>query len=419
MKSMNFLEFQSAIERIRKLIVGIQLQDFVVQEKDLLLLFYASKSCVLHLSLRVPPVVFFEKEDFKLSKNSLKIPLALFMAKHFLRETVSEVRHKNEWGRRFEIHFDSEKRIEITLVPGFQNVGLYIQESKKEKKVFLNKPKDLPPLTIESDDNVSDFRSIESIRDEWYSGLRPVEKASEDQNWKLDVEKKIRKKTEAIEKIRQQTTENQSSVARLYELGEQLKYQTFGMLEKEEQDWLRTQTKEKDRESIFKKAKSLAGKSDGMEQRIQVLLEEIQTLNQSLLGSAPQPKHKISVAGKLDVATRKLEIHSGLNLYMGKNARDNVQLLKSSQPWEVWFHLKDYPSAYAITRRNKSTTLEHSELIKMAVWFAKECFKNHKEKAPAYIEVVYTECRYVKLLKGDKLGRVTFTNSKTLRVPIT
>ena len=101
---------------------------------------------------------------------------------------------------------------------------------------------------------------------------------------------------------------------------------------------------------------------------------------------------------------------------MGKNAKDNVQLLKSSQPWELWFHLKDYPSAYAITRRNKGVTIAHNEMIKMATWFATECFKNKKEKSPTHIEVIVAETRFVKLLKGDRLGRVTYTNGKTLRI---
>ncbi|MBL7542894.1 MAG: hypothetical protein JNL11_03715 [Bdellovibrionaceae bacterium] len=424
MKSMNFLEFQAGVEKIRAAIVGAQLQDFLIQGTDLLLQFYARKSRVLRLSFKTPPVLFFEDENFKLEKTKDRIPLTLFLAKHFLRKSVLEVRYKKDWGRRFEIHLHNDEGgvlwMEVVMVPGYQNVGLFIRENHKEKKVYWNKPKELSVSTGESKVEVSDFRSLEGLRDEWYEQWRknPSNDAGENvaDTWKLDIRKKIQKKTNAIEKIKQQSIENDATVNRLYRIGEFAKYKAMGELDKNDQDWLNGIAKDMDRESIFKKAKALAAKSEGIGGRLQVLQDEILALENTLKGERPELQHKISIAGSADIATRKLEVGVGFSLYMGKNARDNVQLLKSSQPWELWFHLKDYPSAYAITRKNKTTAVEHVHLMKMASWFAKECFKNNKEKAPKHIDVIYTECRYVKLLKGDKLGRVTYANIKNLRV---
>ncbi len=429
---MNFLEFQGGVERVRTLIVGMQFQDFSVHDKELLLLFYANRSFILRLSLKTPPVFFLEDENFKLEKKSQKVPLALFLSKHFLRKKVVDVKYLEEWGRKFEIHFTDEAQnplvIEIVLVPGFQNVGLFVKDEAKGKQVYWNKPRELSEFTSDSKADVAEFRSLDIIREEWYADLKldskqRVEKNDSpvaDDSWKIEIRKKIKKKSEAIEKIKQQSNENESVIERLYAIGEQLKYNSISQLSLDDQAWIKqNQSKNTDREQIFKKAKTLAAKKDGMSSRITVLLEEIQTLTRALDLGPPQPKHKISIAGKEDVDTRKLEISPSLSVYMGKNAKDNVQLLKNSQPWEFWFHLKDYPSAYAITRKNKATAVGHADLIKMATWFARECFKNHKEKAPAHIEVIYTECRFVKLLKGDKLGRVTHTNTKTLRVSTT
>jgi hypothetical protein len=414
---MNFIEFQASIERIRALIVGSQFQDFAVQDKDLLLLFYTHKAHVLRISLKTPPVLFFEHENFKLERQSAKIPMALFLGRHFLKKTVTDVKYSNDWGRRFEIHFDNEGQfwLDFTLVPGFQNVGLFASDEGKPKKVYWNKPRELLGVAKETTTEVSDFRSLEAIRDEWYGEIKTPNQEAPEKDWQTDVKKKIAKKTDAIEKIKNQGAENEFIVERLYAIGERLKYDA--KLEAEDQFWLNSQQiKEANREQVFKKAKVLAAKKEGMAHRISMLEKEILDLAQSLDGPAPEPKHKISIAGKADVDTRKLEVDRNLSLYMGKNAKDNVQLLKSSQPWELWFHLKDYPSAYAITRRNKSVTVGHTELVKMASWFAKECLKNHKEKLVGHIEVIYAECRYVKLLKGDKLGRVSYTNAKTLRV---
>tara|TARA_B110001454_G_scaffold171291_1_gene162061 strand:- start:91050 stop:92561 length:1512 start_codon:yes stop_codon:yes gene_type:complete len=431
-KSMNFLEFQGGVDRLRKLIVGAQLQDFSVLEKDLLLLFYASRSFILRISLRTPPVFFLESSTYKLEKKSQKVPLGLFLSKHFLRKSVVDVKYLEHWGRKFEIHLSDESGnplvMEVILVPGFQNVALSVKALGKTKNVYWNKPRELSEFS-EQKAEVADFRSLEVIREEWYAEKIPSDKkVSEsvaqtkdvDADWKLEVQKKVRKKTEAIEKIKQQNAENEVSVAMLYKIGELLKYQTANQLSDQHQEWLRQyHPKNIDREQIFKKAKTLAAKKDGMSNRIELLLKEIGELTSSLDGPPPQPKHKISAISKGDVDTRKFEVNPNVSLYMGKNAKDNVELLKSSQPWELWFHLKDYPSAYAITRRNKSVTVGHAELVKMAAWFAKECFKNQKEKSPQHIEVIYTECRFVKLLKGDKLGRVTHTNTKTLRVSTT
>lgn len=423
MKSMNFLEFQAGVERISALILGTQLQDFSIQGKEILLIFYANRSFILRLSLKTPPVFFLEDEKFKLEKKTEKVPLALFLSKHFLRKKVVSVKYLEEWGRKFEIHLADENKnsfiIDVILIPGFQNIGLFVEGEGKHKQIYLNKPRELSEYTTQDmKPEISEFRSLDSIREEWYGDLKPVHFAED--AWKLEIRKKIKKKSEAIEKIKQQSTENEVIIERLYQIGEQLKFQPVSQLSPEDQGWLlKTQSKSIDREQIFKKAKVLAEKKEGIRARIEILHEEIKTLTQSLELGPPRPKHKISLAGKEEVDTRKYEVSPVLSVYMGKNAKDNVQLLKNSHPWEVWFHLKDYPSAYAITRKNKATPVGHADLIKMAVWFAKECFKNHKEKAPAHIEVIYTECRFVKLLKGDKLGRVSHTNTKTLRVSTT
>lgn len=414
---MNFTEFQAGVQQVRKLIVGSQLQDFSIQGRDLVLLFYKGKPTALRISLSTPPVLFFELENFKLDGDSQKLPMALFLSRHFLRKVISEVKSRDEWGRRFEIVFHSEGDtpyyMQIVLVPGFQNVGLFAED----KKIYWLKPKSLSESVIETKNDVVEFRSLDKIREEWYGKMNTSMTNPTEKDWKIEVQKKIKKKTEAIEKILQQSEENEKSVRRLYEVGELLKYKSIDELNDDDKNWIRVkESRDWNREQIFKKAKAMSTKKAGMASRIQVLTDEISKLIKSLEGPAPEVKHNISIAGKARVDTRKLEIDKTLSLYMGKNAKDNVQLLKSSQPWELWFHLKDFPSAYAITRRNKGVPIGHTELIKMAAWFAKECFKNNKEKSPTHIEVVYTECRYVKLLKGDRLGRVSYTNGIILRV---
>lgn len=412
---MNFLEFQAGIERVRDFLIGSQLQDFSIEDKDLILLFYAGKPRVLRLSLKSPPVFFLEPDVFKLNADSRTVPMALFLSRHFLRKEVTEVRSLDEWGRRFEIYFESKDEkpffMDVTLVPGFQNIGLFAAD----KRIHWQKPRALSETFLETKGEVAEFRSLDKIREQWYDESKLSAKAPIEKDWKQEIGKVIQKKTEAIQKIRQQAEDNEMTAQQFYRIGELLKYKSHEDLD----DSDKVISKGLEREQLFKKGKALIAKKVGMTQRLRILESEIESLSLNL--NSPKPpasKHNTSISGKVAVETRKLEVDKSLSLYMGKNAKDNVQLLKSSQPYELWFHLKDYPSAYAITRRNKSTPVDHAELVKMSTWFAKECFKNKKEKSPTHIEVIYTECRFVKLLKGDRLGRVTYTNTKTIRVTI-
>ncbi len=418
MKSMNFLEFQAGVDRLQTRLLGSQLQDFSINDKEIVLLFYSGKPFALRLSLKTPPVFFFEPEVFKLTPNMRKVPMDLFLKKHFLRRTVLDVQYKGEWGRRFEIYFEKDSRdkgkVDIVMVPGFQNVGLFADE----KQIHWQKPRPLPDLGSDSRTDVSEFRSLDQIRDEWYHEKKITPASSEASKEPESGNRKlILKKTQAIEKIILQGQENEILAQRMYAMGEQLKYQPISDLAAEDRKWIKErESTDWNREQLFKKAKLLTAKKEGMKARISTLQAEIVKLSMATEPRAPVAKHNNSISGSVSVDTRKLEIDKTISLYMGKNAKDNVQLLKSSQPWEFWFHLKDYPSAYAITRRNKGVIVGHSEMIKMATWFANECFKNKNEKSPSHIEVIVAETRFVKLLKGDRLGRVTFTNGKTLRI---
>lgn len=421
---MSFLEFQAGVERINAILRGSQLQDFIIEDRDIIFLFYNKKTTPLRLSFRTPPLFFLESDSFKLGNDSKKTPIALFLKSHFLRKTVSAIKHETDWGRRFEIHFAGGASetfyIEVILVPGFQNLGLYATDKRNDKKIFWQKPKELPDTIVDNQVQRSDFRSLDGIRQEWYSESKTNPVAPSKDSWKQDIEKKIQKKIQAIEKIKTQSEENGHIVKRLYDIGERLKYQDINQLDAEDRKWIQgLKGQDWNRDQIFKKAKLINAKKTGILARIEILQAEIESLSKDLDGSAPVGKHNISVVSKGDIDTRKLEVSNELSLYIGKSAKDNIQLLKNSKSWEIWFHLKDYPSAYAITRRNKGVPVSSSDLVKMATWFAKECFKSKKEKSPAYIEVIYTEIRFVKLVKGDRLGRVTHANTKTLRVSTT
>ncbi len=53
---------------------------------------------------------------------------------------------------------------------------------------------------------------------------------------------------------------------------------------------------------------------------------------------------------------------------MGKNAGENLKLLRQAKSWDLWIHLKDYPSAYAILQKPKDKNVSDQVLIQASQW---------------------------------------------------
>jgi predicted ribosome quality control (RQC) complex YloA/Tae2 family protein len=103
---------------------------------------------------------------------------------------------------------------------------------------------------------------------------------------------------------------------------------------------------------------------------------------------------------------------------MGKSAKDNIDLLRKAKSWDYWIHLKDYSSAYAIIHRQKEQSVSEQDLIKCAQWLIKEGRNEKKTQIGGRFSVVVAECRYVRPLKGDKLGRVTYHDAREILIAL-
>ena len=95
-----------------------------------------------------------------------------------------------------------------------------------------------------------------------------------------------------------------------------------------------------------------------------------------------------------------------------------MDLLRRSKPHDLWLHLKDYPSAHAIIHKQKDQKIADTDIMKVAGWLVKEGFSEKKSKPSGKFAVVIVECRHVKPLKGDKLGRVTYHNAREMLIAV-
>ena len=103
----------------------------------------------------------------------------------------------------------------------------------------------------------------------------------------------------------------------------------------------------------------------------------------------------------------------GIEILVGKNARQNERLTASARGDETWLHAKDMPGSHVIIRREggvPDTTLKEAALL--AAWYS-------KGQNSSTVPVDYTLRRYVKKPGGSAPGFVIYTHQRTLYMTAT
>ena len=168
-------------------------------------------------------------------------------------------------------------------------------------------------------------------------------------------------------------------------------------------------------QEVFDLAKQSEKKYQGRLERAAELAKEIeQAPSVKLSGSlADTTAGRSSTKNKwLDVRSRRLDLGEGLEAIMGKSAKDNLAILRQAKAWDLWLHLRDYPSAHAVIRKNRNDILSDHKLQQVVDWICQEHFRGKKMDLGQRLEVIITECRHVKPIKGDSHGRVTYQNER-------
>ncbi len=356
------------------------------------------------------------------TKKSIVKPTGLFLRSHAVGKIVNSIQRLENLGRVVEIDLlqnnGDECKIEIRLLPGGQN--LIAKSSGKQISWF--KVKDLGDLRddyFQPKNRPSTERSIEEIRSEWTSlKARTKGVVSGISHRQMTIEKKCK----VLQRVKEELSLKDSSKWR--EAGEWLKCHGLKSIPHELSDFVdSSQTLAWNIEFVFKKAKEIEQKRLRTIERIRQLESELADLQSQEEVPSKDDETVGNIAGrskswyeKLGIKTRKLMVGSYV-VFMGKNAKDNLQLLRKSQPWDLWIHLKDYPSAHAILHKKRGDTPGPEDLKKVAQWIIKESFHNRETlRSMGQFEVIATECRFVTPIKGDRLGRVTFRNESTFKV---
>lgn len=96
------------------------------------------------------------------------------------------------------------------------------------------------------------------------------------------------------------------------------------------------------------------------------------------------------------------------DLYIGKNAKGNEEIIKACHPESLWFHINNISSAHIILD-SKGDDIPKRFLIQIA-----NILLETKNNRPNNVNVIYTQVKNVKLTK--QLGTVVPSKTKIIKM---
>ncbi len=449
MKTPSFIELKTLVEYLHEQILAdeAQLQEITATEEGVVLSIYRFNQNPRHVFLvfdldkQFPFLGYFEAQPWQKLKKTK--PLGLFLNAHAKNFYFNKIEIDAAKGRvvNFELlSTESRCTLEFRLIPKQPNLIIKSYTGQNKVKTISWYPvHDLsvadPQYLVALPDEES--RSIPFMMNQWFERrsskafkLTPVlagssvEANSPYEKWKKQRSKDLDKKVKAIEAIETQIQKHQTEGWNL--VGEHLKVYGFKNIKPEWTPFVQFDLSvSKNIQICFEKAKASVHKIKGAQERQLVLLKEIEQLKDFSLESFEKflkkqglPKNQ-APARQLEGRYRKLSLDAeNLTCYMGKSAQDNIDLLRRSKAWDYWMHLKDFPSAHAIIHRQKNQTVSDQVFIKCAQWLAKEGLSHKHNLNGGKFAIVIVECRHVRPIKGDKLGRVTYHEAREILIAL-
>ena len=103
----------------------------------------------------------------------------------------------------------------------------------------------------------------------------------------------------------------------------------------------------------------------------------------------------------------------GYKILVGRNARQNDNLVRQASRDDLWFHIRNYSGAHVVIVTDGRPDQVPEEVIVKA---ARLAAANSRARGAEKATVSYTQVKYVDKPKGAKPGLVQITNEKTLTV---
>lgn len=332
------------------------------------------------------------------------IPALLFLRAHFDHHILRKVSHDPHEGRVLHLHFSQGGDLEIRLFPHGQNLIVNVDG----KKISTHKVSELQGQAPSY--KGAQPRKIDVIVGEFLKQFEDKTPVSPE-NKKAQIEKLLIKKSRALELVEKDIEEKRRSHFR--QIGEWMKaHQTLDVPDEWKGAIDATKNFADNLNLVFQKAKQIDEKLISGEARRKELLEEIDRLN---VGDWQVSATHTSALKKAGAKGRTIELTGGRPLYLGRSAEENIKLLRAAQPWDYWLHIKDFPGSHGIIRRNKQEKITDAVFIEaLQHLISKQYGAKAKSHDGEKFACLVVECRFVKPIKGDRIGRVSYQNERVL-----
>jgi predicted ribosome quality control (RQC) complex YloA/Tae2 family protein len=402
------------VVRALQALVGTRLQEVQTTDNDVVLGFYSAQGMLwLWLDLNATRPSLLPWTELPLRLKSRKSPLHLFLRAHFTGRVLRKLTRDEESGRVVRLSFDGPE-LEIRLFPHGRNIIAVADD----KRVAWQRPKEIstqeaPPPSI----GKIPQRSLDELREQWLEArnAKGGKRQSTDVRGRLqaDLERKEKAYAKVLEELRRKQDQPWKDV------GDWLKtHQSLDVPAQWEPFVDKRRKLSWNIEQCYAKARDLEGKLFGTEQRLEILRNEMTRVRELLAKPTaelplepekppPRPLKDLGAEG------RTLRLSDELMVVAGKSAADNMKLLRKARAWDLWLHLRDYPSSHAIVFRNKTANVNDAILQQIAAWFVRQHLGNKWARhSGERFHILLAECRHVRPIKGDKLGRVTYSDER-------
>ncbi len=409
MKTMTEPEIDAVIQQHQSLL-GAELTQIVYSEKALQLQLKREGRCTwLTFSMKPGVPYLFLTDNRIFLQKTMKKPVGLFLKTHFMGRSLSRIQRLTELGRVVTLEFtaDDPCQLHFSLVTG--RVNIEVQYGDKKVSAFKPKPLAAKPNTADWSANERSLRDSEFFEQAWRE-----QNSSSSASAPVDQQKALKKKRQGLKKMQAKLSELDDD--RWRRCGEWLKTQQS--LEDPPSEFVdlldSQQSLSWNVENCFQHSKKNTLKRAGTEQRVSDLKKEIEDLESSPKRSVPKKPQAANLLAQADLKGKTHQLAEG-KVYVGKSGADNLKLLRKAKPWYLWLHIKDYPGAYGILERNKSAKVSNKSLQEAGRAVVRQSLP---QSASGLFEVLYTECRYVRPIKGAKSGQVTYSHEKVITVRI-
>lgn len=423
MASLRVEQLQQLVESMKTYAIGVQLQEIVLTENYLFLQHYGKGSFTIAIELRPlePRIGYYFGEIPK--RKSIVKPIVLFLKAHARNLRISDISMEVELGRVVCFTYgigEHQCALEVRLIP--HGVNVIIKADGKEISLFPAKA--LPPSTQQVVTDPESF-NIDTYLDEWMARLMNPSVKGPSSNPQQDQEKKRKKEIEKKKILLGKLEMDLQGMEKPWSsLGEYLKvHQSMDVPE----EWVplldQSLPVNANMQRCFEKHKNQERRQEQIHERMNHIQQEINELQVPLvLGDSEVNRPVKSLAsellGKAKAKGRKLHLAEGIEAVFGKSAKDNLALLRKAQGWDLWLHLRDLPGSHLIIRRPRQKNVDHNLLLEAARWLLNETIGKKKVIEGDRYDVIVAECRYVKPIRGDRIGRVTFQNESTLTLRV-